>query len=231
MYGSPRRVSSTTLFRMNYDMAHLGDGSVEDMEWMELDEEDEDETPTVAAAPPRGPAPPVSTKRLKHPLVRCREEVALWIHDECHGALAAQARAEFSLPPETFARAAWRRQIATEGTVTDVDMKTKRQLYAMMRDPAITPGVFIPSIGITFGQLCVFQILTKTDAEKVRLCDLVDACQLVNPVMQQQRVAIKVVPHPQSPSNNILRLLKYGHNEKAPKGSGGSAGERKRGRK
>lgn len=150
-----------------------------------------------------------------HPLIRYEHEIQEWIRNEEQGASSAALRAKYDLPSDTFARASWRRQLATEHCVRKINMKQKRRLYALMREPGVDENTFLPFMGITVGQLCVFHILNKTCREKRTLLDVVDGYYSERPLPQKlHRVSISLVPDPETLSGSLLQFLKYGQCQK-----------------
>lgn len=225
-YGGP--FTKGVLYRMQHDLSAP----------LILEEEkEEDETEAEAEAS--------ATSKITHPLARPegRDEVALWVHEVEHGALVPEARQTYNLPPETFSRCAWRRNIATEGTILSISMKLKRHVYAMIRTMGedITHDTLLPSLGVTVGQLCVWQILARSVKPRPpSLADVVDQSGIAHPAQQQSRVLIHRLP-PKSPPLSpsiaahgdvaaILHFIKYGHAPNSSKTRGETSSSKTKGR-
>lgn len=158
----------------------------------------------------------MDTNAFVHPLIRYEDEIREWIRNEEQGASSAVLRAKYDAPCDTFTRASWRRQLATEHCVRQIDMKRKRRLYSLMRQPDVDEHTFLPFMGITVGQLCVFHILNKTCKDKRTLLNVVDAYYAERPLPQKlHRVSISLVPDPNTISGSLVQYLKYGPNQKA----------------
>lgn len=155
--------------------------------------------------------------RYVHPLSRFRDEVALWVHEEEHGAPVPSARTSFGLPPETFARASFRRSLALESAVAAIPMKDRRSLYAVMREEAtLAPDSFLPSLGITVGELCLMQVLSRASKSRSapRLTDAVAACEATTQVRVSAAPATSPPISPSVAPSHMRSILEFIHSSK-----------------
>lgn len=55
----------------------------------------------------------------------------------------------------------WKANMIKSHFVRSLNVKTKRQVFTVLREPRTTEHTFLPSLGLTIGEFSVFQVINE----------------------------------------------------------------------